>query len=178
MTIFWSKFSCVFFFSSSLPLDPPLDPFLLVHFFHIIRNTFFQIANLFFFVNIFQHFAPFTPFCIPMLLFGFLRFFWNNFYYFPSHQSGEKKKDKNKKKQHRQQRPKFFPDAFAHRDLTPPELALGYALRQYCRVSSASLLENRDWQNSYYRIRLEIYNFPIILVDTFFPFFLKNLLNF
>lgn len=27
----------------------------------------------------------------------------------------------------------FFPDAFAHRDLTPPELALGYALRQFCR---------------------------------------------
>jgi hypothetical protein len=28
----------------------------------------------------------------------------------------------------------LFPNAFAHRDLTPPELALGYSLRIFCRV--------------------------------------------
>ncbi|KAI3415374.1 hypothetical protein GPALN_004985 [Globodera pallida] len=52
--------------------------------------------------------------------------------------TGEKKK--KKLQNHRQQHSldTFITAAFAHRDLTPPELALGYALRQHCRNDSAN----------------------------------------
>uniref|UniRef100_A0A914H032 Uncharacterized protein n=1 Tax=Globodera rostochiensis TaxID=31243 RepID=A0A914H032_GLORO len=55
--------------------------------------------------------------------------------------TGEEKK-KKKRHNHRQQQQHsldtFITAAFAHRDLTPPELALGYALRQHCRNDTAN----------------------------------------
>ena len=39
-----------------------------------------------------------------------------------------------KDKKPSKKRAEIFPAAWAHKDLTPPELALGYALRQFCRV--------------------------------------------
>ena len=42
---------------------------------------------------------------------------------------------KQRKKPHKKPLCVYFPNAFVHRDLTPPELALGYTLRQFCRVS-------------------------------------------
>jgi hypothetical protein len=56
-----------------------------------------------------------------------------------------KAKEKKKKQKARRRQPKmclYFPNAFAHRDLTPPELALGYALRQFCRVCWKIILLN------------------------------------
>jgi hypothetical protein len=49
------------------------------------------------------------------------------------------------KKHKKEKKPKiFFPNAFAHRDLTAPELALGYALRQFCRVSQFCGVKSRS----------------------------------
>lgn len=52
------------------------------------------------------------------------------------------KEENSSKKGHKNNRKhaktSLFPNAFAHRDLTPPELALGYALRIFCREKNGS----------------------------------------
>uniref|UniRef100_A0A915NAK8 Uncharacterized protein n=1 Tax=Meloidogyne floridensis TaxID=298350 RepID=A0A915NAK8_9BILA len=44
-----------------------------------------------------------------------------------------KKGHKHNKNSRKNSKICLFPNAFAHRDLTPPELALGYSLRIFCR---------------------------------------------
>ena len=51
------------------------------------------------------------------------------------------------KKHKKEKKPKiFFPNAFAHRDLTAPKLALGYALRQFCREKNNAAMGHQQQQ--------------------------------
>uniref|UniRef100_A0A914KLS7 Uncharacterized protein n=1 Tax=Meloidogyne incognita TaxID=6306 RepID=A0A914KLS7_MELIC len=49
-----------------------------------------------------------------------------------------KKGHKHSKNSRKNSKICLFPNAFAHRDLTPPELALGYSLRIFCRVNEVA----------------------------------------